>query len=83
MSTMSELDRLMKELHQEDMLHKADLKELAIKQMNDLHDIQAEEAFALEQAMREEMDPPAEALTTIDKTFISNNPDAKHLDTPF
>ena len=60
MSTMSELDRLMKELYQEDMLHQADLKELATQHMNDLYETQADEAYALEQAMRNEMDPPAD-----------------------
>ena len=60
MSTMSELDRLMKELYQEDMLHQADLKELATQHMNDLYEAQADEAYALEQAMRNEMDPPAD-----------------------
>ena len=41
----------------------------------------------LEEAMRNEMDPPEDIdpkdNAPIDKTFISNNPDAEHLDTPF
>ena len=47
----------------------------------------AEMHHELEEAMRNEMDPPEDIdpkdNASIDNTFISNNPDAEHLDTPF
>ena len=47
----------------------------------------AEMHHELEEAMRNEMDPPEDINPKdnafIDNTFISNNPDAEHLDTPF